>query len=194
MLFFRIRGLSRENLGIGDMRLDGSSIVLRQFDYRPSRWQTVTLFVLASSGAVMLAYFALTLDRPVNARGFQLTPKQGKWLFGVFAALSPIGLFCLGAMVYVAYAYDRRIALTSTHLILPKPTRLGMSRDEIHIPLESVSNLSVHDFIGATQVLRIDYSEGVVNVPSNMFGNVTVFHEMCRAVEGMVDGYRTDSN
>jgi len=97
-----------------DLRLDGSSPVLEQFDYRPSRWQSVALFVLALSGAVLLTFFAFTLDRPVNVLGFQLTPKQGRMLFGVLVAFSPIGLFSLGALVFVAFTYDRRIALTNT--------------------------------------------------------------------------------
>jgi hypothetical protein len=177
---------------LGDLRLDDSSPVLRQFDYRPVRWQSVAIFALALSGAVLLTFLAFTLDRPVNVSEVELTPEQGRMLFGAFAALSPISLFALGAMVFVAFTYDRRIALTNTHVILPKPTRIGLSRDEIQIPLESISQVSVQDyFIGTTKMLRLDHSAGVVNIPSNMFRNISIFHEMCRTIEDAANGRPT---
>jgi len=149
----------------------------------------VALFLLAFAGAAVLTYFAIFLDRPVNARGVQLTPLQGRILFGVFAALSPIGLFCLGAMVYAAFARDRRVALTATHLIVPKPTRMGLSRDEIQIPLHSLASASVHAFIGETRILRLEQAAGpVVNIPSNMFRERAEFDDLCHRVQQFVHG------
>ena len=183
----------RKNLPLVNLRLTTSSPILKQFDYRPNKWQSVLLFGLALAGATLLTFFAFTLNRPVNVVGIQLTPEQGRMLLGAFSAFSPIGLFCLGAMVYVAFSYDRRVALTDTHLILPKPTRMGLSRDEIHIPLESISLVGVRDFIGTAKLLRIDHSNGVVNIPSNMFRNITIFHEMCQTIEDAVNDRATYS-
>jgi hypothetical protein len=69
-------------------------------------------------------------------------------LFGVAAVLCSLSLPLLGSMVYVAFAYDRRVALTENHLILPRPTRMGLSQDEIQIPFDAVLLVSVHKFIG----------------------------------------------
>ncbi len=160
--------------------------VLKQFDYRPHRWKTVGLFLLAFGGTVLLTYFAIAIDEPLRVRGFQLSQTQARILFGAFAALSPIGLFGLGAMVYVAFVFDRRVALTDKQLILPRPTRLGLSRQEIQIPWDAISQTSVCDFIGTTKLLRLIYAGRVVNIPSNMFRRRAEFDELCLAVQKAV--------
>ena len=99
-------------------------------------------------------------------------------LFGTIAVLSSLGLVALGSLVYVAFAYDRRVAVTTTSLVLPRPTRLGLSCDEIEIPLKSVLTTGIHDFIGSSKVLRIQYDTGVIHIPSNMFQNKKAFAEM----------------
>ena len=166
--------------------MDVSSPILKQYDYRPHKWQTAALFLLALGGELLLAYFALFLDGPINVRGFRLNQTQGRIFFGVFAVFSSIGLFSLGAMVYVAFAYDRRVALTRTHVILPKPTRMGLSRDEIHIPFDTIGFVSVDEFIGATRLLRLDYSNGTVSIASNLFRNREEFEDLCRSVQEAV--------
>ena len=163
------------------------SPVLKQFDYRPRKWQTVAMFFVALAGSVVLTYFAITLDGPVDARGFQLTQTQARILFGVVAALTPFGLFCLGGMVYVAFAYDRRVALTGDHLILPRPTRMGFSRGEIQIPFDAIWLVTIHQFIGSTKLLRLDHTTVAVSIPSNMFQSRADFDDLCRAVQEAVD-------
>lgn len=112
-------------------------------------------------------------------------------LFGSAAVISLFGLLAVGGLVFVAFIYDRRVALTDSHVILPKPTQLGLSCDEIQIPLESISQVCVHDFIGASKLLRIDHSNGVVSIPSIMFCSISEFYAMCRAVEGAADSRST---
>lgn len=163
--------------------MENSASIVSQFDYRPPRLQAVGLFLLAFSGAMVLTYFAIFLDRPVDVVGFSLNPSQGRILFGLFAALSPIGLFPLAAMIYVAFAYNRRVALTETHVILPKPTRMGLSRDEIQIPLDSIVAVTVRPFVGATHTLRFETVDGtVVSLPSNMFRSRVEFDNFCHEV------------
>jgi hypothetical protein len=164
--------------------VENSEAVVTQFDYRPPRLQAIGLFLLAFSGAMLLTYFAIFLDRPVNVLGFSLSPSRGRIVFGVFATLSPIGLFPLAAMIYIAFAYDRRVALTETHVILPKPTRMGLSRDEILIPLDSIVSATVRPFIGTTHTLRFETADGtVVNIPSNMFRSRVEFNHFCHEIQ-----------
>jgi hypothetical protein len=150
-----------------------------EFDYRPKRFATVAVTCLAAAGAALLTYFALTLDRPINAKGIQLTARQGRVLFGVLACLTPVGLIPLVAMVYASFAFDRRVAVTSTSIILPKPTRMGLSREEIEIPFAAIRRVARMPFIGTTEVLRIEHDEGVVSIPSNMFASARQFSELC---------------
>ena len=172
--------------------MNDPSPVLKQFDYRPRRWQTVALFLLALAGGLVLTYFAITTDGPVDFRGFQLTQRQARILFGVVAALMPFGLICLGGMVYVDFAYDRRVALTGDHLILPRPTRMGFSRDEIQIPFDAISLVTIHTFIGSTKLLRLDHTGGAVSIPSNMLRTRAEFDELCAAVQEAVDNADDD--
>ena len=70
----------RKNLPLVNLRLTTSSPILKQFDYRPNKWQSVLLFGLALAGATLLTFFAFTLNRPVNVMGIQLTPNTNVWV------------------------------------------------------------------------------------------------------------------
>jgi hypothetical protein len=154
------------------------SKVIREFDYRPHRLRTVFVFLLALAGAVLFVYFALCWDGPLDAGFFELTEPQARILFGILAVLSPLGLIPLGGVMYVAYACDRRVAITGSSLILPRPTAMGLSCDEIEIPLRSILHTSICDFIGSTKLLRIQWESGTIHIPSNMFHDRKVFADM----------------
>jgi hypothetical protein len=153
-----------------------------EFAYSPNRAATVAVTCLATAGTVLLTYLAFTLDQPINGRGIQLTVRQGRILFGVFPCLMPIGLIPLFALLYASFAFKRRVALTSQSIILPKPTRMGLSREEIEISFASIRRAVRMPFIGSTEVLRIEYENGVVNIPSNMFTSSRWFAELCELV------------
>jgi len=152
--------------------------LIREFDYRPHRLGTLFGFFLACAGTVVMACLAIWLEGPLDAGAIELSETQARILFGVLAALSPIGLICLGATVYVAFARDRRVAITESLLILPRPTAMGLSCDEIQIPLASIRSTGVHDFIGSSKVLRIEYESDAIHIPSNMLQNKKTFGEM----------------
>lgn len=152
--------------------------LIREFDYRPHRLKTLFLFLLATIGSCLLACLAVTWEGPVPILGFRLTQAQGRVLFGTIAALSPLGLVALGGLVYIAFAYNRRVAVTTTSLILPRPTRLGLSCDEIQIPLKSISRMRVRDFIGSTKMIRIQYDGNVVHIPGNMLRDKKTFEDL----------------
>lgn len=152
--------------------------LIREFDYRPHRLKTLFVFFLACAGTVVMACLAIWLKGPLDVRFIELSETQARILFGILATLSPIGLICLGATVYVAYARDRRVAITDTSLILPRPTAMGLSCEEIEIPLENISNATVHDFIGSTKVIRLQYGHHVVHIPGNMFRDKKTFEDL----------------
>lgn len=129
-----------------------------------------------------MTYFAVFLDGPIQIHGFRLNQLQGKIFFGVFAVLSTVGLCCLCTMVFAAFVHKRRVALTKTHLILPKPTRMGLSRNEIQIPFDAIAFMAVGKFIGRTQLLRLEYLDGTIHIPSNMLRNREEFDDLCQAV------------
>jgi hypothetical protein len=157
-----------------------------EFDYRPKRAATMAVTCLAVAGAGLLTYFAFTLDRPINVKGIQLTARQCRILFGTIACLTPIGLIPLIALVYAAFAFERRVALTSTSILLPKPTRMGLSREEIEIPFVSIRSAARTPFMGRTEVLRIDHDGGAVSIPSNMFADSGHFSQLCAMVQKAV--------
>ena len=55
---------------------------------------------------------------------------------------------------------------------------MGLSREEIEIPLDRIQSTGVDDFIGSAKVLRIEYEAGVVHIPCNMLQNKETFGEM----------------
>lgn len=158
-----------------------------EFDYRPSRVKTMMLAFLTMSGACLLIHFACTLDRPLNVKGIQLAPQSGRIFFGIVAGISMLGLIPLLMMVYVAFAWDRRVAITPTALILPRPTRMGLSREEIEILLTSIHSLHIVPFIGRTRLLRIHYNDTAIHVPSNMFASERVFDELYQTLQTATD-------
>ena len=163
-----------------------NSVILRQFDYQPRKWQMIVLFLLATAGVVLLTYFAFNQQGNANVRGFQLSQRQGRTLFGIGAVVVSFGLPLLGLMVYAAFTEPRRIALTKTHLVLPRPSRIGLSREEIQIPFDTVLLVTVHKFVGPTMLLRLDYVDGGVSIPSNMIGSRKDFDELCKEVKAAV--------
>lgn len=156
-----------------------SPTVVCRFDCRPlSRIKAVALFLLALAGAVLLSYFAIFLDCSTDVYGFQLTQTQGRLFFGVFAALSPIALAIFAWLVHFVFTYDRRVVLTNHSLTFPRSPCNPYLRGEIEIRLKSITNVSVRDFGGSSQMLRIEHQSGVVVIPSTMFHKGREFAEL----------------
>jgi hypothetical protein len=120
---------------------------------------------------------------PINVNGIQLTARQGRIVFGLFACLSPIGIVPLIATVYVAFARNRRVTLTSKSIILPRPTRMGLSCEETEIPFESIVAADLVHFMGRAKVLRIRHRGGVAGIPSNMFSRLEHFKQLCELLQ-----------
>ena len=106
----------------------------------------------------------------------------------VLVVVVPIGLLMSGAMVFVSLFRDRRVALTRYSLIMPRPTRIGLSCDEIEVPFSEIRDVAVGDSIGSTKVLLIQHTGGTLHIPSNMFRSRREFDRLVQAVRSAV-GY-----
>lgn len=165
----------------GTSAMDHSKTIIRHFDYRANRLQTVLLTCLVAAGVGLFWYFALFYDRPVDARGFHFTARQFRILAGIMGTVTPIGLAMMLWMCVSSFRLTRRVALTADSIILPKPSRSGMSQDEIEIPYRSIASVSVEPFMTGTKVLLIVYDErGIktVMIPSNMFPDRRQFESL----------------
>jgi hypothetical protein len=161
-----------------------------EFDYRPNPRLVSGLFLLALAGTALFGYFSFRIEGGANIRGVALTEQQLRWLFRVLLVLSPIGLAALGSAVYVAWFGRQRIALTRESLLVPKPTRLGLTSEELEIAFAEILDVSVRDFIGSARVLRIEHAAGEVSIASNMFRSKRTFDEVVQRVETTLDDFR----
>ena len=149
--------------------------ILAEFDYSPGRIKTLFLGCLATAGAVMFVCFALFLPA-----------REDRVLFGVLACLSPIGVFFVLGNVYMAFASKRRIALTPTSVLMPRPTRLGMSCEEIEIPFTSIRSAEVRDFMQKQNFLRIEYDGGIAGIMRNMLRQPNQFDRLHELIQSAV--------
>ena len=152
--------------------------VIREFDYRPNRLQTLVLFLLACAGEAIFCYLACNLDEPVDVKGFRLTARQGRLLMTGFAFLGPIGLLALGSALVSSLFQQRRVAITEDSLILPKPTWHGLGTTEIEVPFATIKAATVCPFIGNSRLLRVEREAGAISIPNNMFPQRRDFEEL----------------
>lgn len=154
-----------------------------EFAYGCRRWVAVIAPILVVSGGVLLGILAFSLDQPVTVLGIRLTAEQGRVLFGGLACVSVVSAVLIFAATCDAFAGKRRIAFTSTSLIIPRPDRLGLSRQEIEIPYHEIVSFGVHEPLKKLQVLRIEYKDGVAGIPCNMVSGDEVFVNICKLLE-----------
>lgn len=143
---------------------------IREFPYRPNRVTTAFLLFLACCGECLFIYFALYADRGVSSvRGIELTRDQFRVVMGIMAVLGPVGIVLMALLLISSFRDRRRVAITDHSIILPKPSRLGLSREEIEIPFDEIRSVGVVPFSGRTVLLMIIRPSGPVSIPSNMF-------------------------
>ena len=169
--------------------MDESRIII-EFDYRPQRVKLIAVTLLATAGVALLTYGALTLGGPIDIKGFRLTRRQGRMFFGIFACLSAAGLVPLLAGIWVSVFRNRRVALLSQSIVLPKPTLTGLSCKEIEIDFASIYSVQICDFIGGCKLLRMDHQDGVTCIPSNMIADSNRFVQLCELIREAVSNNR----
>jgi len=158
--------------------------IVNEFRYRPNHFKSAILFLLAFGGFCLFVYFAMNPgETPVRWGGIELTPSQFQCIAVTFAVLSPVGLVFLGIQFVFNLLHNPRIAFTSDSLILPKPTRLGVSSLEIEVPFSDIDSVSMKSFVGTARMLQMRRKcDGrSLFILSNMFANNREF-ETVRAM------------
>lgn len=96
----------------------------------------------------------------------------------VMALFAPLGIAALAMLLVSSFGPSRRIAFTDHSILLPKPSRLGISRQEIELPFAEIDSVNVVPFIGHTTLLSLVHRSGKISIPSNMFVNPRDFDEI----------------
>ena len=169
--------------------MDESRIII-QFEYRPQRIKLIAVTILATTGVALLTYCTLTLSGPIDVKGFRLSRQQGRVFFGVFACLSAAGLVPLLTGVWVSVFRDRRVALSSQSIVLPKPSLTGLSCKEIEIAFVSIYSVQICDFIGGCKLISMDHQDGVTCIPSNMIADSLRFVQLYELIREAVSNNR----
>lgn len=158
---------------------------IREFDHRPHPAVAV-LMAFCCAGGVAIGGF-LAAYPPANGirselRGIALSQTHTRW-FGIFLLVaSPAAVLGTIGMIRISFFSERRVALTERSLIIPKPTRLGVSLDEIEIPLDAITGLSLDDQTTGGRGLWIIHTGGRVFLAANMFRSRREFDAMAQAV------------
>ena len=145
-----------------------SKPVLREYPYRIGRGPAVAMAILIPSGTLVIGFFALHAREGANLRGIGLSPDQFRLMLGVVGLLSLFSWFLMGQIVVDSFVGSRRVAITRDSLILPRPSRSGMSKDEVELPFERIQAVGIAPFIGKTRIIRIVHDDGVIAIPGNM--------------------------
>ena len=161
--------------------MPADSEILHEYPYRSAWWLATALILLACAGEALLVWLAFNIDGPANARGIELSNEQARMILGVIAALVPIGIVMLLINLLHPIFHPRRIAVARTGIILPKPSRSGMSAEEILIRYDDILAATVCKMSwssGGFQWLVIQYGDGTVSVLSLMLPSRRMFHEI----------------
>ncbi len=158
---------------------------IREFDHRPHPALAVAMVFCCAGGIAFGAFLAAY--PPANGvrselRGIALSQEQVRW-FGIFLlVISPASVLGTIGLIRMAFLSERRVAITEGSLIVPKPTRLGVSLDEIEIPLDAITGVSLVDQSTGGRGLWIIHTGGKVFLAANMFRSRREFDAMARAV------------
>ncbi len=170
---------------------------IREFDYRPHPALAVAM-VPCCCGGIAVGWW-LTFYPPAEGigsalRGIWLSQQQTRWLGIFLLAASPISVLAAIGLIRIAFFSERRVAITEDSLIVPRPTRMGVSCDEIEILFSEITGVALADEANGVHCLRIDHAGGKVFLAANMFRSRRVFDAMARAVMKAVGGEAADED
>jgi hypothetical protein len=130
----------------------------------------------------LLGYLSTHVQGGVKVHGIQLTEEQTRWLLRIFFLLSLFFAFVIVPLLFVFLFGNQRIALTRESILLPKPTRLGLSSEESEICFADIQSIDVRAF-ASTKLLRIEYIGGVVSIMSNMLRDKRMFNDLVDSLQ-----------
>ncbi len=157
--------------------------VFKEFDYRPHRLKTLAVFLFYCGVTALVGCTWMFVKGGVVLNGIPLTETQFRRFQLTLAFLFlPVPAYT-GALIFVAFFRDRRIALTLNTIILPKQSGLGLSSEEIEISFAEIASVAVWDINRWTKALRIEHRRGVVYIFSNMFHDIQIFQHVAAFVQ-----------
>ena len=133
----------------------------------------------------MLIWLAFNAGGPADVKGIELSNKQARVVFGLIAAVVPIGVVMLLINLLHPLVHPRRIAIARTGIILPKPSRSGVSTEEILIRYGDILGAAVCKMSwssGGYRWLTIQYRDGTLSVLSLMLPSRRMFDEIVAAI------------
>lgn len=158
---------------------------IREFDHRPHPAVAVLMAFCCAGGIAIggfLAAYPPAKGIRSELRGIALSQTQTRWLGIVLLVASPISVIVAIGLIRISFLSRRRVAITEGSLIVPKPSRTGVSLDEIEIPLDAITGLSLDDHTTGGRGLWIIHTGGRVFLAANMFRSRREFDAMARAV------------
>jgi hypothetical protein len=164
---------------------------IQEFDYRPHPALAVAMIPCCCGGIAIgwwLAFYPPVGGIGSELRHIWLSQQQTRWLGTFLLAASPISVLAVIGLIRVAFFSERRVAITEDSLIVPKPTRMGVSCDEIEILFSEITRVALTNDVNGVRCLRIDHPGRKVYLAGNMFRSRGIFDAMAQAVMKAVDG------
>jgi hypothetical protein len=99
----------------------------------------VVLVILVTLGTLVFGLLAVYPDEGASLKGIALSRDQFRLLMGGIAVLSVLLSWPLMVRMLIdSFQGTRRIAFTHDSVILPGPSRTGMSKDEVELPFDKI--------------------------------------------------------
>jgi hypothetical protein len=97
----------------------------------------------------------------------------------VCAAIFPLGVIWLAALLVYSFIGKSRITFTKESIIFPKPNRLGVSSRVLELPFKEIRSVNIKTFSGGTKLLEIVHTSGRAFLVNNMFPTRRDFEAVC---------------
>ncbi|MHB1560472.1 MAG: hypothetical protein ACYC61_23720 [Isosphaeraceae bacterium] len=163
---------------------------IQEFDHRPHPAQAlVGAFSVAC--AIPVGWLLMTHPFP-DSDSILMSPTRAWWLGYVFLVTSPLSLTAAIALIRMTFFSKRRVAITDRSIIVPKPTWRDHSLDEIEIPFNEITRVTLDDDPIFGRDLWIIHTGGRVVLRAQMFRSRREFDAMARAVM-KTTGYGDDA-
>jgi len=159
--------------------------IIREIPYRPNRLKMLLFFLLGCVGVGVWVYFALYANQPVNIRGVRLTAAQFRLLLRVLAPLPAAGFVILSLLLFRTFTRTQRVAFTKDSIIVPAPSRIGLSGEEVEICYEDIWKVVSERSLGVC-FANIVHKRGSAVLHATMFPSRRDFESVVAYVSAVV--------
>jgi hypothetical protein len=145
----------------------------RQYEYKPKWWAVLLIGGFFTLSAVVCCY---TIAHP--------SPENLPVLYWIVLVLSLVGVALPGVAAVERLSFRRRVALTPTSLLLPKP---GWSSEEEAIDYQTITGLKVSKCGGGgPRYLYVTHRDGRRRVAEALLPSRAAFEEVCQLLTARV--------